>query len=101
MNELQSFRSLVTVDLLDIELAHEVDRFLCQYLAGHHDREAGRIGNDEIRRNQQWALLQSAIDFLIVQPDVLAARSTVRGIEAATNVAFGRADTGIASEGVM
>ncbi len=51
-HQLQSFGGVVAVDLLHIQLAHEVDRFLRDHLARHHDREAGRIRDDEVGGDQ-------------------------------------------------
>src|SRR6478736_2546820 len=41
LDQLQSPRFFVTMDLLHIELAHEIDRLLRQHLARHHDRKPG------------------------------------------------------------
>ena len=38
--QFEPLRGLVAVDLLHIELAHEVDRLDGQHLPGHHDRES-------------------------------------------------------------
>src|ERR1700710_1873291 len=87
-HELQPFRGVVAMDLLDIELAHEVDGFLSDDLAGHHDREAGRIRNDETGRDQLRTILQAPIDLGVGQTNMLAPRRVVGGIEAAANIAF-------------
>ena len=60
-----SFRpkASVAVDFLHIELAHEVDGFLRNHLARHHDRKARRIGNHEVCRDGR-AALDPAIDLL-------------------------------------
>ncbi len=60
--QLQPALRLVAVDLLHIELAHEVDRLGGQHLARHHDREARRIGNDEIGRDEIRPVLQPLVD---------------------------------------
>src|SRR6202035_2328658 len=68
-HELQAFRGVVAMDFLDIELPHEVDGFLGDDLSWHHDREAGWIRDDEVRRDQVGAALEPAIDLRIVQAD--------------------------------
>ena len=58
--EFQPALGLVAVDFLDIELAHEVDGLLRQHLSRHHDREARRIGDDEVGRDEVRAVLAAA-----------------------------------------
>src|SRR6478609_5330594 len=58
-HELQALHGVVAMDLLHIELAHEVDGFLSDDLSWHHDREAGRIRDDKARRDQVGAVLQT------------------------------------------
>src|ERR1700722_8073693 len=48
-HKLEALYRVVAVDLLHIELAHEVDRLLGDDLSRHHDRKAWRIGDNEIR----------------------------------------------------
>ena len=98
-HQLQALGRVVAVDLLHIELAHEVDRFLRDDLPGHHDREAGRIRNDEVGRDQIGTVLQAAVDLRIGQPDVFAAGRVVGGIEAAADVAFVGLLAGVPPEG--
>src|SRR5579871_6367276 len=73
-HELQALHRVVAVDLLHIELAHEVDGFLGDHLTGYHDWKAGRIGDDKTRRDQIRTVLQTAVDFGIVQAEILASR---------------------------
>src|SRR5205085_2767655 len=60
--ELQSLLGVVAMDLLHIELAHEVDGFLGDDLTRHHDREARRIRDHEAGGDQLGAGLQATID---------------------------------------
>ena len=71
-DQFQALGRLVTVNLLHIELAHEVDGVLRQHLAGHHDREARRIGNDEVCRHQIRPLFESLVDLGAVERHVFA-----------------------------
>src|SRR5712664_4990030 len=64
-HELQALHGVVAMDFLDIELAHEIDGFLRDDLAGDHDREPGRIWNDEVGGNQLWPALQTSIDLRV------------------------------------
>src|SRR5258708_34555911 len=100
-HQLQTFSGVVAMDFLDVELAHEVDGFLGNDLAGHHDREAGRVGDDEVRRDQIGTALQATVDLLIVQTDVLASGFIIGGIEAAADVALVGLVSGVAAEAVV
>src|SRR3954452_9719229 len=60
-DELQALRRVVAVDLLHIELAHEVDGFLGNHLARHHDRKARRVRNDEVGRDQIRTILEAPV----------------------------------------
>ena len=100
-HELQPLGRVVTVDFLHIELAHEVDRFLCDHLAGHHDREARRIRYDEVGGDQFRTLFQSTIDFGIGKPDMVAMCSIVGCIESRTDIAFVGPLAGVLSEYLM
>src|SRR3954467_4555075 len=71
-HQLQPLRGVVAMDFLHIELAHEVDGLLGDDLAGHHDRETGRIRNDEACRYQLWSVLQPSVDLDIGEVDELA-----------------------------
>src|SRR6478672_11610428 len=51
LDKFQAQGCLVAVDFLHIELAHEVDGLLRNDLARHHDWEAGRIRDHELRRD--------------------------------------------------
>src|SRR5215831_9040209 len=62
LDELQAQRSLVAVDLLHIQLAHELDDPGADNLPRYHDREAGWIGDDEVGRHQLGAALQPLVD---------------------------------------
>src|SRR3954469_12919925 len=97
-HQLQTLSRVVAVDFLHIELAHEVDGFLGNDLARHHDREARRIrdhetGGDEIRTG-----LQPAVDLGVAKPDIFATRSIIRRVESAADIAFVGLGTGIAAE---
>src|SRR5262245_20337218 len=86
--QLQPLGRVVTMDLLHIELAHEVDRFPCDHLAGHHDREARRIRDDEVRGDQIRTLFQSTVDFRIGKPDMIAMLGIVGCVEPRADIAF-------------
>lgn len=47
--QLDAARPVIAMDLFDIELAYELNGVRVDDLAWHHDREARRIRNDEIR----------------------------------------------------
>ena len=47
-DQFEALSCVITMDLLHIEFAHEVDRLLRDHLPWNHDREAWRIGDDEI-----------------------------------------------------
>ena len=100
-HQLQPFHGVVAVDLLDIELAHEVDSLLRDHLARYHDREAGRIRNDKTGRDQFRTALQTSIDLGIRKTDKLATRRVVGGIKAAPDIAFIGLLAGIAPETVV
>src|SRR5580692_311321 len=100
-HELEALHRVVAVDLLHIELAHEVDRLLGDDLSGDHDREAWRIGNDEIRRNQIGAVLQAAVDLRIVEAEIFATRRIVSGEESGADVTLVGPLSGIATEAIM
>src|SRR5271170_1682293 len=100
-NQLQALHGIVAVDLLDIELSHEIDRLLGDDLPRHHDRETRRIGNDKTRRHQIGAVFQTAIDLGIVQAKIFATRSVIGGKETAADIAFVGLLPGVAAEAVM
>src|SRR5258705_13686264 len=97
-HELQPFRGVVAMDFLDIELAHEIDGFLRDDLARHHDREARRIGNDEARGDEIGPALQPAIDLGISKAEILTSLRVISGEEAAADIALIGLATGIAAE---
>src|SRR5580704_16470825 len=72
-HEFQALHGIVAMDLLHIELTHEVDRLLGDDLSRHHDREAWRVWNDEARGNEVGTSLQTAIDLGIAEADIFAA----------------------------
>src|SRR5262249_18397164 len=76
--------------------AHEVDRLLGDDLPGHHDREAGRIRNDEIGGDEIGAALQPYVNLGIAELDVFAACFVVGGKKTTADVAFVRLLTGVA-----
>src|SRR3982750_1936081 len=90
-DQLEAARGIVTVDLLDIELAHEVDCLAGDHLARHEDWKTGRIGNDEIGRYHSRAIFQPVIDFRARQTNVFTLDCIVRTVEGAPHIAFGRA----------
>src|ERR1700722_2766790 len=100
-HKFEALHRVVAVDLLHIELAHEVDRLLGDDLSGDHDREAWRIGNDEIRRNQIGAVLQAAVDLRIVEAEIFATRRIVSGEESGADVTLVGPLSGIATEAIM
>src|SRR5215469_12322016 len=89
------------MDLLHIELAHEVDGFLRQHLTRDHDRETWRIGYHKTRRYQRRTISRSSINLLVAEPNVLATRRVVCGIEAATNITLRRTSAGILAERIV
>src|SRR5262245_12181827 len=89
------------MDLLHIELAHEVDRFLCDHLAGHHDREARRIRDDEVRGDEIRTLFQSTVDFWIEKPDIVAMGGIVCCVEPCADIAFVGAPACVGPESFM
>ena len=88
VHELQPLGRVVTVDLLHIELAHEVDRFPCDHLAGDHDRETRRIRNDKVGGDEIRPLFQSTVDFGIGKTDMLTMGSIVGCVESGTDIAL-------------
>src|SRR5712675_2030454 len=87
-HELQALHGVVAMDFLDIELAHEIDGFLRDDLARHHDREARRIRDHETGGDEVGPCLQATVDLGVRQADVFASRGVIGRIEARTNVAF-------------
>src|SRR5579863_10754883 len=100
-HELQTLHGVVAVDLLHIELAHEVDGLLGDDLAGYHDRKTWRIGNDKTRGDQIGAVLQAAVDLRIAQADIIASSCVVGRKEAAADIALVSLLPSIAAEAFM
>src|SRR4051794_30701540 len=50
LEQLQPERGVEAMDLLHVQLAHERDRLGVDHLPRHHDREAGRVRDHEVRR---------------------------------------------------
>src|SRR3954462_7886073 len=63
LKQLQTKRCGEAVNFFDVELAHEVDRFLIDHLTGNHDRKPGRVGNHKVCRDQIGTLLEAPINF--------------------------------------
>src|SRR3954469_18604793 len=97
-HQLQTLSRVVAVDFLHIELAHEVDGFLGDDLARHHDRETRRIRDHETGGDEVGAVFQTTVDLGIAERDILASRGIICRIEAGANVTFVRLATGIATE---
>src|ERR1700733_834035 len=100
-HQLEALHRVVAMDLLHIELAHEVDRLLGDDLSGHHDGEAWWIGDDEIRRYQIGPVLQAAVDLRIVEAEIFTTRRVVSCKEAGADVTLVGSLSGIAAEAVM
>src|ERR1700744_1371528 len=100
-HQLAALHRVVAVDLLHIELAHEVDRLLGHYLSGHHDRETWRVRDDEIRRYQIGPVLQAPVDLRIIEAKIFATRSIVGDKESRANVTFIGPLAGVAAEALM
>src|SRR4051794_3935032 len=82
-HQFQPLRGVVAMDLLHIELAHEVDGFLRDNLAGHHDRKAWRIRNDEVGGNQLRTVLQAPVNLRVRKADVFATTGIIGRVKAA------------------
>src|SRR3954467_7072485 len=61
-HQLQTLSRVVAVDFLHIELAHEVDGFLGDDLARHHNREARRIRDHETGGDEVGPGLKATFD---------------------------------------
>src|SRR5688572_11616591 len=72
LQQLQALAGVVPVDLLHVELPHERDDLRRDDLAGHHDREARRVGDHELRGHQLRALGEPLVDLPALELDVLA-----------------------------
>src|SRR5256886_16400435 len=99
-DELQPGGCVVAVDLLHIELAHELNGLSRDNLAGDQDREAGWIGNHEICR-YGLATPHQIVDLLAVQLYMCAVILFVGEKEGCAHVAFVRLAPRIVAEGVM
>ena len=92
---------VVAVDLLDVELAHELDRVGLDHLARHHDREAGRVRNHEVRRHERRPLLDAPVDLGALEREVLAPFLAVGHVERGAHVALERRAGRIVAEPVV
>src|SRR3979411_411363 len=84
----QALSGVVTMDFLDVELAHEVDGFLSDDLARHHDRKARRVWNHEARRDQFRTVFQAPIDLRVGQANVFAPGCVIGRIESTADIAL-------------
>src|SRR5438067_846036 len=100
-DEFQALRGVITMDLLHIELAHEINGFLRDDLAGHHDWKAGRIRNDESGGDQLRATHQAPIDLGVQKADVFTAMGIIGRVEATPDIAFVSPLASIAAEAVV
>src|SRR5438270_470075 len=62
LQQLQSQSSRKSVNLLYVELAHEINSFRGNHLTGHHDREAGRIWNNKVGGDERRSFFKAAIN---------------------------------------
>ena len=81
-DQLEPERGVVAVDLLHVELAHELDGVGLDHLSGHHDREARRVGDHEVapRPAAVRSASRSSI-FGLISLQVLAAVVVVGHVE--------------------
>src|ERR1700722_13811803 len=100
-HKFEALHRVVAVDLLHIELAHEVDRLLGDDLSGNHNGEAWWIGDDETRRYQIAPVFQAAVDLRIVEAEIFTTRRVVSCKEAGADVTLVGSLSGIAAEAVM
>ena len=101
LQELEALPGVVAVDLLHVELAHERDDLLRDDLARHHDREAGRIRDHELRRDQLRALGEPLVDLLALELDVLDVGGVVGHVVRLAHVPFLGGALRVVAEGVV
>ena len=93
--------SVIAVNLFHVELAHEGDGICGDDLAGHHDREAGRIRNHKVCRHQLRAFLEPVVNLLARQPDEFAIGVVVAHVKRLPHMALVAHALGFFAESIM
>jgi len=89
------------VNLLYIELAHEINGFRGNHLAGHHDRKARRVWNNKIGGDKSRPFFKTTINLLIEKLQMLALLFTVCAKETCPHIALAGKTVRIFAESVM
>src|SRR5688572_24525601 len=100
-DQLESLLGVIAVNLLHVELAHEGDRLGGNDLSGDHDREPGRVGNDEVGGDELGTVFQPLVDVGTGQLDDLAVRGVIGHVERVADVADIRRSARIVPEHVV
>src|SRR6476659_7007657 len=101
LQQLQSQGSRKSVDLLHIQLAHEINSFWGNHLAGHHDRKTGRIWNNKVGGDKSRPFFETPVNFLIEKLQMLALLFTVCAKEASPHIALAGKAVRVLAKAVM